>query len=171
MCETTTVADTTATATAAHPCYDISDRDWEIVAPYLPGSPGRVGRPAQDNRRFINAVFWILRTGAPWRDLPPEYGHWNTTHRCFTRWQQKEHWARLLTEVSDDPDLEWLMIDASQAKCIRTAPAPRSAIRPLAAPKGAEYQDAPGGGRSRDAGSYGGHGGDSSQLHTSGGAD
>ena len=57
-------------ATPAHRRHDISDRTWETIAPHLPGGPGKVGRPAQDNRRFINAVFWILRTGAPWRDRP-----------------------------------------------------------------------------------------------------
>ena len=55
----------------AHRRHDISDRVWEILEPLLPGGKGKTGRPAQDNRRFINAVFWILRTGAPWRDLPP----------------------------------------------------------------------------------------------------
>ena len=59
------------TAAAAYHRHDISDHAWQILAPKLPGGPGKVGRPAQDNRRFINAVFWILRTGAPWRDLPP----------------------------------------------------------------------------------------------------
>ena len=54
--------------------HDISDRVWNILAPLLPGGPGKVGRPAQDNRRFSNAVFRVLRTGAPWRDLPPDYG-------------------------------------------------------------------------------------------------
>ena len=54
----------------AHRRHDISDRVWEILEPLLPGGKGKTGRPAQDNRRFINAVFWILRTGAPWRDLP-----------------------------------------------------------------------------------------------------
>ena len=44
--------------------------------PFSPGGKGKTGRLAQDNRRFINAVFWILRTGAPWRDLPPDYGDW-----------------------------------------------------------------------------------------------
>ena len=106
----------TATANAAYRRQDITDRAWETIAPHLPGGPGKVGRPAEDNRRFSNGVFWILRTGAPWRDLPPDYRHWNTTHRRFTRWQEDGHWARLLSEVSDDPDLEWLMIDASHVK-------------------------------------------------------
>ena len=93
-----------------------ANRARETIAPHLFGGPGKVGRPAQDNRRFINTVFWILRTGAPWRGLPPDYGHWNTTHRRFSRWQEDGHWARILSKVSYDPDLEWLMIDASHIK-------------------------------------------------------
>ena len=60
-------------AAAAYHRHDISDRAWQILEPRLPGGPGKVGRPAQNNRRFINAVFWVLRTGALWRDLPPAY--------------------------------------------------------------------------------------------------
>jgi transposase len=71
---------------------------------------------AKDNRLFINAVFWILRTGAPWRDLPPEYGKWGTVHQRFIRWRDKKVWERLLEVLIDDPDFEWLMIDASHCK-------------------------------------------------------
>ena len=106
----------TDTATPAHLRHDISDRAWETIAPHLSGGPGKVGRPAEDNRRFINGVFWILRTGAPWRDLPPDYGHWNTTAHRFGHWQKSGQWAKLLSAVSDDPDFEWLMIDASHIK-------------------------------------------------------
>ena len=76
----------------------------------------RVGRPAFDNRRFINAVFWILRTGAPWRDLPADLGDWKNTQRRFCRWRDKGVWEKLLDLVIDDPDYEWLMIDASHCK-------------------------------------------------------
>jgi transposase len=65
--------------------HDISDRLWEKIEGLLPGRAGKQGRMAQDNRRFINAVSWIIRTGAPWRDLPPEYGDWKNTHRWFCR--------------------------------------------------------------------------------------
>ena len=106
----------TATPAPAHRRHDISDHAWETIAPHLSGGPGKVGRPDEDNRRFINGVFWILRTGAPWRDLPPDYGHWNTTAHRFGRWQKSGQWAKLLSEVSDDPDFEWLMIDASHVK-------------------------------------------------------
>ena len=95
------------------------------MKPHLPGREGKRGRPAQDNRRFIDAVCWILRTGAPWRDLPPDYGDWKNTHRPprssrgakgFCRWRDRGVWAGLLEAVTDDPDFEWPMIDASYIK-------------------------------------------------------
>ena len=58
--------------------HDISDAAWALLEPHLPGQSGQWGGVAKDNRLFINAVFWILRTGAPWRDLPQEYGKWGT---------------------------------------------------------------------------------------------
>ena len=57
-----------------HRRHDISDRAWSLLEPHLSGQRGQWGGIAKDNRLFINAVFWILRTGAPWRDLPPDYG-------------------------------------------------------------------------------------------------
>ena len=67
--------------------HDISDETWALLEPHLPGRRGVWGGIAEDNRLFINAVFWILRTGAPWRDLPPDYGGWSNTHRRFIRWR------------------------------------------------------------------------------------
>ena len=101
---------------ASHRRHDISDRGWNRLKADLPGSEGKVGRPAFDNRRFLNGVFWILRTGAPWRDLPPDYGDWKNTHHRFCRWRDRRVWEKLLEEVIDDPDFEWLMIDASHIK-------------------------------------------------------
>ena len=99
-----------------HHRHDISDRIWAILGPLLPGRAGNWGGVAADNRRFINAVMWILRTGAPWRDLPEDYGDWKNTHRRFCRWRDKGHWEKLLETLMDDPDFEWLMIDASHVK-------------------------------------------------------
>ena len=98
---------------AAHRRHDMSDDVWERLRPQLPGGEGKHGRPAHDNRRFIDAVCWILRTSTPWRDLPPDYGDWNNTHRRFCRWRDRGVWAGLLDALMDDPDFEWLMIDAS----------------------------------------------------------
>lgn len=96
--------------------HDVSDRVWAVLEPLLPGRKGCWGGVAQDNRCFINAVMWILRTGAPWRDLPEDYGDWKNTHRRFCRWRDKGYWEKLLAELMHEPDFEWLMIDASHVK-------------------------------------------------------
>lgn len=96
--------------------HDLSDEAWERLERKLPGRRGMWGGIAQDNRRFINGVFWILRTGAPWRDLPPDYGDWKNTHRRFCRWRDKGIWEKLLESFSEEPELRWLMIDASHIK-------------------------------------------------------
>ncbi|MDR2166173.1 MAG: IS5 family transposase [Zoogloeaceae bacterium] len=101
--------------TAQH-CHDIPEHVWELLEPHLPGWKGSWGGKARDNRQFINAVFWILRTGAPWRDLPPSYGDWKNAHRRFCRWRDKGVWESLLACLIDEADHEWLMIDASHVK-------------------------------------------------------
>lgn len=106
---------------AAFHRHDITDAMWEKLAPHLPGQAGQWGGIAHDNRRFINAVFWILRTGAPWRDMPPDYGDWKNTHRRFCRWRDKGLWEGLLEQLIDEPDMEWLMIDSSFSKLHRHA--------------------------------------------------
>ena len=63
--------------------HDMSDKVWNLLKPHLPGQRGQWGGVAKDNRRFLNGVFWILRTGAPWRDLPPCYGKWGTVYQRF----------------------------------------------------------------------------------------
>lgn len=100
----------------AHRRHDISDHVWSLLEPHLPGREGSCGGRAKDTRQFINAVFWILRTGSPWRDLPPDYGGWSNTHRRFIRWRDKGIWEGLLEQLVDSPDFEWLMIDASHIK-------------------------------------------------------
>ena len=101
---------------AAHRRHDMSDKIWELLEPHLPGREGTRGVTARDNRNFLNAVFWILRTGAPWRDLAPDYGDWENTHRRFCRWRDSGVWERLLEILISEPDFEWLMIDASHIK-------------------------------------------------------
>ena len=97
----------------SHRRHDISDRIWNLLEPLLPGREGTWGGKARDNRLFINAIFWILRTGAPWRDLPPDYGDWKNAHRRFCRWRDKGIWEALLEQLVVEPDFEWLVIDAS----------------------------------------------------------
>ncbi len=96
--------------------HDLSDEAWALIESHLPGQTGQWGGVARDNRLFINAVFWILRTGSPWRDLPPEYGRWGTVHQRFIRWRDKRIWENILEKLIDEPDYEWLMADAGHCK-------------------------------------------------------
>ena len=97
--------------------HDIKDEVWEILSPQLPGQAGQWGGSnAKDIRTFINGCFWILRTGAPWRDLPPSYGKWNSVAKRYRRWCENGTWGKVLEKLADNPDYEWLMIDASHCK-------------------------------------------------------
>lgn len=116
--------------------HDISDRSWSLIASHLPGKEGDWGGVAKDNRLFINAVIWIFRTGAPWRDLPPEYGNWNSVHKRFCRWRDNGIWEKLLQVVIDEPDFEWLMIDASHSKAHRHATGAVGGSQEIARTKG-----------------------------------
>lgn len=125
---------------AAHRRHDISDRVWELLEPHLPGREGTRGVTARDNRCFLNAVFWILRTGAPWRDLPPDYGDWKNTHRRFCRWRDAGVWERLLELLISEPDFEWLMIDASHIKVHPHAAGARGGNQDMGRTKGGSTQ-------------------------------
>ena len=120
--------------------HDISDDTWKVLETLLPGSKGSWGRIAQDNRRFINAVFWILRTGAPWRDLPPEYGDWKNTHRRFTRWRDKGIWEKIFEQLIEQfgvkKEFAWVMIDATYVKCHMHASGARGGNQDMAVSKG-----------------------------------
>lgn len=85
---------------------------------------------------FINAVFWILRTGVPWRDLPPDYGGWKNTHRRFCRWRDDGVWAKLLGALVTEPDFEWLMIDATHTKVHPDAAGARGGNQAMGVTKG-----------------------------------
>jgi len=99
-----------------HRRHDISDGVWELLKPHLPGQEGQWGGIAKDNRNFLNAVFWVLRTGAPWRDLPPDYGKWGTVYLRYNRWVKSGIWAKLLEKLVIEPDFEWLIIDGTYIK-------------------------------------------------------
>ena len=120
--------------------HDITDEAWALLEPHLPGRKGAWGGIAEDNRRFVDAVFWILRTGAPWRDLPPDYGGWSNTHRRFIRWRNNGVWERLLEILIDAPDYEWLMIDASHCKVHPHASGARGGNQEMSRTKGGSIQ-------------------------------
>ena len=78
----------------------------------LLGWPRR-GRPGNDDRRFFEAVVWWRRTGAPWRDLPAEFGPWKTVFNRFDRWSKTGRWDDLFKALQRDVDAEWQSIDST----------------------------------------------------------
>jgi transposase len=90
----------------------ISDENWERIKDLLPGRAGQPGARAKNNRLFIDAILWIGKTGAPWRDLPERFGNWNSVWRRFDRWSRKGTWQKIF-EILQDPDLEWLILDST----------------------------------------------------------
>ncbi len=91
----------------------ISDAAWEQVAPLLPGKVGDRGVTARDNRLFLEAVLWRVRTGLPWRDLPPEFGNWNSVFQRFRRWVRAGVFERVFERWSCEPDFEYVLIDGT----------------------------------------------------------
>jgi len=90
---------------------DLTNEQWERLRWLLPLQRARRGRPAKDHRRIINGMVWMLRTGAPWRDLPDEYGPWQTVATRFYRWRRAGIWDRILAELQEEADaagdLDW----------------------------------------------------------------
>lgn len=91
--------------------HELTDVQWHQLAPLLPSQRPQVGRPSLPHRRIINGILWILATGAPWRDLPPQYGSWHTVSSRFYRWRQAGIWPRLLQALQRLADcqgqLDW----------------------------------------------------------------
>jgi transposase len=89
----------------------LTDTQWERLRPLLPPQKGRRGKPYTDHRPIVNGLLWLDRTGAPWRDLPPEYGPWQTVATRFYRWRRAGIWDRVLAELQEQGDaaghLDW----------------------------------------------------------------
>jgi transposase len=83
---------------------DVTNEQWEQVAPLLPPQQSRTGRPAHDHRMILNGILWKVRTGAPWRDLPERYGSWSTVHSRFRRWRLAGVWDRVVAAVHQQAD-------------------------------------------------------------------
>jgi transposase len=91
----------------------IDDAAFELISNYLKHERCLYRMSDESLRRFIEAVYWIARSGAQWRMLPPEYGYWNAVYRRFDRWSKQGIWKRMFHYFSQDSDLEWLMIDST----------------------------------------------------------
>jgi transposase len=124
----------------------LTDAQWAKMEPLCLGKPGDPGRSGKDNRLFVEAVLWIVRTGSPWRDLPPSFGHWNSVFTRFRDWVKADIFQRLFDAVSDDPamesddpDMEYAMVDATIVKVHRHGQGAKGGprARPWAGPKAA----------------------------------
>lgn len=78
---------------------DLSNEQWQRLQPLLPAQKPRTGKPNHDHRIVINGILWILRTGAPWRDLPERYGKWESVATRFYRWQKAGIWQQILENL------------------------------------------------------------------------
>lgn len=121
--------------------HEISEEHWIRIKDLLPGKEGDPGVTAKDNRLFINAILWIARTGAPWRDLPERFGKWNSVWRRFDRWAAKGVWENVLGELQD-PDLEWLLLDSTVVRAHQHAAGAKKGV-PRSKPWGDPVADFP----------------------------
>jgi transposase len=92
--------------------HEITDLQWHAIKDLLPGQEGDPGATAKDNRLFVNAVMWIAKTGAPWRDLPERLGNWNSVFQRFNRWCKTGVFTMIMEHLQD-PDLGVLMLDST----------------------------------------------------------
>jgi transposase len=92
--------------------HELTDEQWHIIQDLLPGKEGDPGVTAKDNRLFVNAIFFVAKTGVPWRDLPQRFGDWHNVFQRFNRWCKKGLFTRIF-DVLRDPDLEVLMLDST----------------------------------------------------------
>ena len=81
----------------------ITDRQWSLMEPLCLGKVGDPGRSGANNRLFLEAILWIARTGSPWRDLPSDFGHWNTVFKRYRDWVKADVFKRIFDVVSGDP--------------------------------------------------------------------
>lgn len=101
--------------------YELTDGQWERICELLPGKASDPGRTAEDNRRFVNAVLWVLRSGAHWHDLPERYGKWKTVHTRFARWAKSGVWERVFAALIADRRNEYLMLDTTLVRAHQQA--------------------------------------------------
>ena len=90
--------------------YELSVNQWRRIEHMVPGKEGDRGRTGVDNRKFVNAVLWILRLGARWSDLSESYGKYKSVHKRFTRWAKKGVWNKIFEDLAKDRDMENVVI-------------------------------------------------------------
>ncbi len=93
--------------------YALTDEQWFAIKGFLPGERGHTGRPAKDNRLFIDAVLYRYRSGSTWRDLPERFGDFRVVHLRHTRWSKRGVWEKVFKVLAADANNEYAMIDST----------------------------------------------------------
>ncbi len=107
--------------------HELTDEQWKIVEPFVRVEAARTGRPRRDPRVMLNAILWILRTGAPWRDLPERFGPWETAYQYFNQWRCDGTYDRILEALQIRLDregrIDWdlFLIDGTHVRASRSA--------------------------------------------------
>lgn len=94
----------------------VTDELWDRIAPRLPGKTSDPGRTGADNRQFLEAVLYVARTGIPWRDLPRDFGEWNSVYQRFARWEKRGVWEQIFGELSKGGEFSDVLIDSTSIK-------------------------------------------------------
>lgn len=113
----------------------LSDDQWKRIEKLCKGKPEDPGGTGANNRMFVEAVLWIARTGAGWRDLPGIFGNWNSVFVRFNRWSEGGVWGAIFAALAHDPDFEYLIIDSTIVRAHQHAAGAKGGlkIRPSAA--------------------------------------
>ena len=107
--------------------HQLTDEQWSIVEPLIPKKLARTGRPPTDARRMLDGIMWILRTGAPWRDLPDRFGPYQTVYDYYSRWRESGVYDRVLEALQirldreDKIDWDLWCIDGAHVRAARCA--------------------------------------------------
>jgi len=107
--------------------HELTDEQWNLVEPLIPHQVARTGRPSKDRRLMLNGIFWVLGTGAPWRDLPERFGSCKTVHRYFSNWRRTGVFAAILDALQVKLDkqglIDWELwcVDGASVRASRAA--------------------------------------------------
>ena len=107
--------------------FDLSEAEWAVIEPLLPNKPR--GVPREDDRRILNGIFYTLRTGSPWRDLPDRYGPYTTCYNRFNRWAKAGVWLRVFEALAQHAPQSLQLIDSSIIRAHQHAAGGKKGVR------------------------------------------